>query len=93
MEKNKIVILDEATSNVDFETDEMIQKVIKEKFEDCIVINIAHRLNTIINYDRILVIDKGEIVEQGTPSNLYKRNGLFTELVKSNKEVEQRFFH
>ena len=63
MEKNKIVILDEATSNVDFETDEMIQKVIKEKFEDCIVINIAHRLNTIINYDRILVIDKGEIAE------------------------------
>jgi ABC-type multidrug transport system fused ATPase/permease subunit len=51
--------MDEATASIDLKTDEMIQKMISEEFKETTVITIAHRLNTIINYDKILVLDKG----------------------------------
>ena len=56
LRKNKLLILDEATSNVDMNTDNFIQKVIKEKFKETTVITIAHRLQTIADYDNILVL-------------------------------------
>ncbi len=56
------MVLDEATSNVDMQTDEMIQRVIREKFQETTVITVAHRLSTIADYDKIFVMAAGKIV-------------------------------
>ncbi|KAK2951952.1 Multidrug resistance-associated protein [Blattamonas nauphoetae] len=66
----KIVVLDEATASVDVETDEKIQKTIREQFKEQTVIVIAHRLNTIMDLDRILVMEHGKVAEYDTPDNL-----------------------
>ncbi|KAL3283459.1 hypothetical protein HHI36_006603 [Cryptolaemus montrouzieri] len=73
--RNKIVILDEATANVDSETDVAIQKTMKKQFSDCTVLTVAHRLSTVINSDKILVIDAGELVEIGHPYVLMNNTG------------------
>jgi len=70
LRRNKFLVLDEATSNVDMGTDTFIQNVIKTKFADTTVITIAHRLNTIADYDRVVVMSKGRIVEDGMPWEL-----------------------
>lgn len=70
LRKTKILILDEATAAVDLETDDLIQKTIRTAFADCTVLTIAHRLNTIIDSDRVLVLDKGQIAEFNTPASL-----------------------
>ena len=81
LNRNRIIVMDEATANVDFNTDQRIQETIRNKFEDCTVITIAHRLNTILDYDRVLVMDKGEIVEYDTPSVLLNNSdGALAEL-------------
>ncbi|CAH1117973.1 unnamed protein product [Phaedon cochleariae] len=67
---NKILVLDEATANVDQRTDAFIQKTIREKFEDCTVLTIAHRLNTIMDSDKVLVMHFGIMVEYDHPHNL-----------------------
>jgi ATP-binding cassette subfamily C (CFTR/MRP) protein 4 len=63
-------VLDEATSNVDMVTDQFIQNCIKTKFQETTVITIAHRLNTIADYDKVIVMDRGMILEIGTPYEL-----------------------
>ncbi len=63
-------MLDEATSNIDVKTEEMIQKSLTELFKDCTVITIAHRLNTIANSDKILVMSEGRVAEYDKPSVL-----------------------
>ncbi|KAF9237596.1 putative YOR1-ABC transporter [Melanogaster broomeanus] len=74
----KIVVLDEATASVDLETDSKIQRPIQTEFSDRTLLCIAHRLRTIISYDRILVLDAGQVAEFDTPYNLYQRErGLF----------------
>lgn len=70
LHKNKILILDEATAAVDMETDELIQQTIQNEFSECTVLTIAHRLNTIMEYDRVMVLDKGLIAEFETPRKL-----------------------
>lgn len=70
LKKNKFLVLDEATSNVDMRTDAFIQEVIKDKYADATVITIAHRLNTIADYDRIIVMHNGSIIESGAPCEL-----------------------
>ena len=72
MRKNKILLIDEATANVDPATDALIQETIANEFADRTVLTIAHRLNTIINADRIMVLDAGEIVEFGRGRDLIK---------------------
>jgi ATP-binding cassette subfamily C (CFTR/MRP) protein 4 len=59
---NKIILLDEATSNIDMETDEFIQKMLKYNLKNKTIITIAHRLNTIADYDKIIVMNEGKIV-------------------------------
>ena len=65
LNNNKILVLDEATSNLDTNSDAFIQKVLRERFKNATVITIAHRLDTITDYDRVLVMEKGYIVEEG----------------------------
>lgn len=74
LRNNKILICDEATANVDPETDKLIQATIRKKFSDCTVLTIAHRLHTVMDNDRILVIDAGSAVEFGHPYELLKRS-------------------
>ncbi|KAG2455285.1 MRP1 protein, partial [Polypterus senegalus] len=77
LRKTKILVLDEATAAVDLETDNLIQSTIRSQFEDCTILTIAHRLNTIMDYTRVIVMDKGHIVESDTPSNLISQRGHF----------------
>lgn len=82
LRNNKILILDEATANVDSETDALIQQTIRNRFADCTVITIAHRLNTIMDSDKVLVLDAGELVEFGHPFELInKPDGFFKQLL------------
>ncbi|KAJ2461446.1 ABC transporter C member 13 [Coemansia sp. RSA 2424] len=82
--KRKVVVLDEATANVDLETDKAVQELIRKEFSDCTVLTIAHRLETIMNSDRIIVMDKGTIAEVGTPQGLLAKDGMFAQLVKTS---------
>ncbi|KAJ2061683.1 hypothetical protein GGI17_002947 [Coemansia sp. S146] len=83
--RRKILVLDEATANVDTETDRVMQSVIRQEFKDCTVLTIAHRLNTIMDSDRILVMDAGKVAEFDTPANLLARDSHFSKLVESTK--------
>uniref|UniRef100_A0A671YCI8 Multidrug resistance-associated protein 1 n=1 Tax=Sparus aurata TaxID=8175 RepID=A0A671YCI8_SPAAU len=82
LRKTKVLVLDEATAAVDMETDNLIQSTIRSQFEDCTVLTIAHRLNTIMDYTRVLVLDKGETTEFDSPSNLIAQRGAFYKMVK-----------
>ena len=86
VQKSKIIIMDEATANVDFRTDRLIQEVIRDKFKDSTVITIAHRLNTIMDYDKVLVLDGGRAVEFGRPDVLIRKSGLFAEMIRSQTQ-------
>ena len=79
----KILILDEATSNVDTMTEQRIQKAFLKMMEGRTSFIIAHRLSTIREADLILVMDKGRIIEQGTHKELLAKNGFYTKLYNS----------
>jgi len=81
LKKSKVIVMDEATANVDYKTDCVIQETIRTKFRHCTVITIAHRLNTIIDYDRVLVLENGQVVEYDKPDNLLQNEcGQFSKL-------------
>ena len=82
--KPKILLMDEATANIDEQTDGIIQHVIHEEFMNSTVVTIAHRLNTIIKYDKLIVMENGERVEEGTPWGLLNKESYFRMLVKEN---------
>ncbi|XP_076648328.1 ATP-binding cassette sub-family C member 4 [Halictus rubicundus] len=85
LKNNRILVLDEATANIDNETDSLIQKTIRTRFADCTVITVAHRLNTIIDCDRIIVMDAGRIEEFGSAHELLRNNpnGIFSQMVEN----------
>lgn len=68
----KIVVLDEITANMDTENDELIHSLVKELFQDCTILTVAHRMNFILSCDMVIVMDKGEIVEFDEPEVLLK---------------------
>ena len=72
---NLFVVMDEATANIDVQTDSLIQTAIRKDFCYCSILTIAHRLNTVIDYDKILVLDKGSIAEFDEPHVLLTRPG------------------
>uniref|UniRef100_A0A8C3DGF8 Multidrug resistance-associated protein 4 n=1 Tax=Corvus moneduloides TaxID=1196302 RepID=A0A8C3DGF8_CORMO len=89
LKKNRILIIDEATANVDPRTDELIQKTIRETFAHCTVLTIAHRLNTIIDSDRIMVLDAGRLKEYGEPYILLQeQDSLFYKMVQQVGKTE-----
>eukprot|EP00731_Ephydatia_muelleri_P028695 Em0020g339a len=70
LRKTKILVLDEATAAVDMETDDLIQKTIRSEFASCTVFTIAHRLNTILDYDYVMVLGAGQVLEYASPTEL-----------------------
>uniref|UniRef100_A0A4W2H383 Multidrug resistance-associated protein 4 n=1 Tax=Bos indicus x Bos taurus TaxID=30522 RepID=A0A4W2H383_BOBOX len=87
--KNQILIIDKATSNVDPRTDELIQKRIREKFSQCTVLTVTHRLSTIIDIDGIVVLDSRTGKEFGrTYDLLQNKNGIFYKMVQQLGEAE-----
>ncbi|KAJ6452441.1 hypothetical protein C8R45DRAFT_1040659 [Mycena sanguinolenta] len=90
LRRSSIVVMDEATSSVDFATDAKIQKAIREEFTDSLLITVAHRLKTIIDYDRLVVLDHGRVVEFDTPYTLIQReDGVFRSMcLKSGSFAE-----
>ena len=84
----KIIVLDEATSSVDTETEELIQAAIDKLMKGRTAIVIAHRLSTIQKADNIIVVDKGQIMEQGNHDELLQRDGFYANLYRMQyKEV------
>ena len=81
---SRIIVLDEATASVDLETDKLMQKVIRDKFDGCTILAVAHRLDTIMDFDRIAVIKAGELVEFDTPKALMTRDSAFRTLYESH---------
>jgi len=88
LRRNRILILDEATANVDPHTDSLIQKTIRTKFTDCTVLTVAHRLNTIVDSDRVLVMEAGIMVEFDHPHILLQnKDGHFYNMVQETGHI------
>lgn len=90
LRRNRVLVLDEATANVDPETDLFIQKTIRDLFKDCTVITIAHRLNTIMDSDRVLVLDAGEVKEFDEPHVLLTRGGYLATMTANTGQQADR---
>ncbi|XP_076374474.1 multidrug-Resistance like Protein 1 isoform X2 [Megalopta genalis] len=83
LRKTKVLILDEATASVDLETDDLIQSTIRREFSECTVLTIAHRFNTILDSDRVIVLDNGRIMEFDSPDVLLRNSSsLFYGIAK-----------
>lgn len=93
LEKNKILVQDEATAHLDGATDQFVQQIIRDHFADCTVLTIAHRLDSVMECDRVLVMDAGKMVEFDHAHRLLQRNdGFLTRLVaETGSENAQHF--
>lgn len=90
---NKILVMDEATANVDPHTDSLIQNTIRDKFAHCTVLTIAHRLHTVMDSDKMLVMDAGRVVEFGHPYDLLKKKeGILYNLVETTGKTTSANF-
>ena len=87
----KVVCLDEATASVDLETDKLMQDVIADQFNSRTILTIAHRINTIIENDKVVCLDKGELIAMATPAEMLRDEGsMFANLVKETGEQSAR---
>ncbi|CAH2355792.1 oligomycin resistance ATP-dependent permease Yor1p [[Candida] railenensis] len=91
LRNTKILILDEATSSVDYETDSKIQQTIIREFGDCTILCIAHRIKTILNYDKIVILEDGQLADYDTPWNLFNREGIFNQICEKSSIVASDF--
>ncbi|KAF2310800.1 hypothetical protein GH714_017368 [Hevea brasiliensis] len=92
LRRSKILVLDEATAAVDVRTDALIQKTIREEFKSCTMLIIAHRLNTIIDCDRILLLDSGQVLEYDTPEELLSNeDSAFSKMVQSTGAANAQY--
>ncbi|KAH9820759.1 P-loop containing nucleoside triphosphate hydrolase protein [Melampsora americana] len=92
LRESKMVIMDEATSSIDLVTDDKIQSTIRECMKSSMVITIAHRLLTVIDYDKIIVLEEGKIIEFDTPKNLLERkDGHFRKLCETSADADILF--
>ncbi|RCH99356.1 hypothetical protein CU098_007426, partial [Rhizopus stolonifer] len=90
LKRSRVVVMDEATAGVDFETDKAIQNTIVTEFSDSTVLCIAHRLHTVIKYDRILVLDQGQVKEFEDPLTLiHNTNSLFYRMCRNSGDFER----
>ncbi|KAI9318952.1 P-loop containing nucleoside triphosphate hydrolase protein [Dichotomocladium elegans] len=90
VKRSRLIVLDEATSSVDFDTDHEIQQTIRSEFTNSSLLCIAHRIRTVADYDRILLLDQGEIKEFDTPYNLMTREGsLFRQMCERSGEFAE----
>ncbi|KAF8985597.1 hypothetical protein BGZ46_003292 [Entomortierella lignicola] len=88
LRKTSLLILDEATAAIDLETDALVQAIIRRKFNDCTILTIAHRINTVMDSDRIMVLDQGRVVEFDSPSNLLADpTSVFYSLAKESGNI------
>ncbi|KAF9359131.1 hypothetical protein BGX26_000075 [Mortierella sp. AD094] len=88
LRKTSLLILDEATAAIDLETDALVQAIIRQKFTDCTILTIAHRINTVMDSDRIMVLDQGKVVEFDSPENLLKNDSsIFYSLAKQSGNI------
>ena len=93
LQKNKMLVLDEPTANVDQRTDSLLQEAVATSFPGATVVAIAHRLDTIIDYDLILVIGDGKLLEYGSPMELLQQDGQFTAMVADTGPSMSRELH
>ncbi|RKP24427.1 P-loop containing nucleoside triphosphate hydrolase protein, partial [Syncephalis pseudoplumigaleata] len=85
----KVIIMDEATASIDFDTDAKIQETIRQEFGNATLLCVAHRLRTIIDYDRVMVLDAGQLVEFDAPSVLIRQpNSRFRNLCERSGELD-----
>mmetsp|Transcript_3880 Transcript_3880/g.5967 ORF Transcript_3880/g.5967 Transcript_3880/m.5967 type:complete len:1464 (+) Transcript_3880:108-4499(+) len=87
LRKPKILVMDEATASIDNTTDASIQQMIRENFASATILTIAHRLNTIMDSDRVLVLDDGRVAEFDSPSALINQGGIFASMVEKSKKA------
>ncbi|KAJ3029830.1 UNVERIFIED_CONTAM: hypothetical protein HDU68_010951 [Siphonaria sp. JEL0065] len=89
LRKSKVIFLDEATASIDASTDAKIQQTIREELKDATILTIAHRLKTVVDYDRVLVLDRGQVVEFGTPTELIEKEngGYFRKMCEDSGEI------
>ncbi|TKY64390.1 ABC transporter C family member 8 [Spatholobus suberectus] len=81
LKRNRILVLDEATASIDFATDVILQRVIRQEFSECTVITVAHRVPTVIDSDTVMVLSYGKLVDYDKPSKLVDTNSSFSKLV------------
>jgi len=89
LKRSKVLVMDEATASVDYATDELISKTIRHEFADSTILTIAHRLRTVIDYDRVMLLDNGRIVEFDSPTTLLRDpTSQFSSLCKATGKSE-----
>ncbi|PRQ51289.1 putative xenobiotic-transporting ATPase [Rosa chinensis] len=81
LKRNRILVLDEATASIDSGTDATLQRIIRQEFSECTVITVAHRVPTVIDSDKVMVLSDGKLVEYEEPSKLLDTNSYFSKLV------------
>merc|ERR1711957_433263 len=91
LRRNKILVLDEPTANVDSRTDKLLQEAVAKSFQNATILAVAHRLDTVIDYDKILVLGSGSVLEYDTPQALIMKGGVFCSMIADTGDEMSEF--